>query len=155
MRHRRRLQPCGKYRLSAAPGARRPGVATGAFSNLTQADCTPPPRPGLGFALPGLKELPRDNRARGHLIGYAMGGSNKDTRNFVPMYQNANDLMYKVAESHVVKSMKAGGRQLVEVSPVYGDPNSVIPTKVRFTSSGDVSIRCEIFNKPVDSYKCW
>jgi RHS repeat-associated protein len=130
-------------------------VATGAFASLTQADYTPPPRPGLDFTLPGLRDLPTDNRARGHLIGFAMGGSNKDTRNFVPMFQSANDRMYKQGEDIVVKSIKAGGRQMVQVTPVYGDPNSVIPTKVRFLSFGSAEVRCEFDNNPQATYKCW
>ncbi|WP_217134661.1 RHS repeat-associated core domain-containing protein [Streptomyces sp. AC558_RSS880] len=130
-------------------------VATGAFANLTNADYTPPPRPGLSFPLPGLRSPPMDNRARGHLIGFAMSGSNKDTRNFVPMYQTANDRMYKEAEDIVVKSIKNGGHQVVEVTPVYGDQNSVVLTKIRFMSSGTKDVRCEFDNVAAATYKCW
>jgi RHS repeat-associated protein len=130
-------------------------VATGAFASLTQTDYTSPPRPSLDFTLPGLRDLPSNNRARGHLIGFAMGGSNKDTRNFVPMYQTANDRMYKQGEDIVVKSIKAGGRQMVQVTPVYGDPNSVIPTKIRFLSFGSAEVRCEFDNNVEATYKCW
>ncbi|MGC9536878.1 hypothetical protein [Streptomyces sp. UG1] len=55
-------------------------VATGAFASLTQADYTSPPRKKLDFPLPGLQTLPVDNRARGHLIGFTMGGSGRKFR---------------------------------------------------------------------------
>ncbi|MDL2082236.1 DNA/RNA non-specific endonuclease, partial [Streptomyces sp. GXMU-J15] len=130
-------------------------VATGAFANLTAADYTKPPRPGLSFPLPGLLDLPKLNRARGHLIGYALGGSNKDTRNFVPMYQTANDRMFKKAESIVLNSIQKGGSQFVQVIPVYGDPNSAIPTKIKFFSFGSATVRCEFDNNAAATHKCW
>ncbi|MCY0954111.1 LamG-like jellyroll fold domain-containing protein [Streptomyces sp. H27-S2] len=130
-------------------------VATGAYANLTQNDYTPPPRPDLKFSLPGLTDLPSKNRARGHLIGFAMGGSNKDTRNFVSMYQSANQAMYDHAEGPVVDSIKSGGRQLVEVAAIYGDVSSPIPTKIKFTSTGSVDVRCEFDNTIAATYKCW
>ncbi|MER5582343.1 DNA/RNA non-specific endonuclease [Streptomyces asoensis] len=105
--------------------------------------------------MPGYRDLPSGNRARGHLIGFAMGGSNKDTRNFVPMYQTANDRMFKKAEKVVVDSIKSGGCQFVQVSPVYGDPDSAIPTKLRFFSFGTEEVRCEFDNNLKATYKCW
>lgn len=130
-------------------------VATGAFASLTQADYTPPPRKKLGFPLPGLQTLPSLDRARGHLIGFAMGGSNSDTRNFIPMYQTANQSMYDHAEGLVVDSIKSGGRQFVHVVPVYGDPASAVPAKLKFYSFGDVDVRCEFDNNSSGSHKCW
>ncbi|WP_327302985.1 DNRLRE domain-containing protein [Streptomyces sp. NBC_01298] len=130
-------------------------VASGAYADLTQKDYTPPPRPGLGFPLAGLNDLPLDNRSRGHLIGFAMGGSNKDRRNFVPLYQTANQAMYDHAEDPVVQSIKSGGHQFVHVEPVYGDPKSPIPTRVRFESSGTVDVRCEFDNNVAATYECW
>ncbi|GHD75502.1 LamG-like jellyroll fold domain-containing protein [Streptomyces goshikiensis] len=130
-------------------------VASGAYADLTKDDYVAPPRPGLGFALPGLKDLPGKNRARGHLIGFAMGGSNTDTRNFVPMYQSANQAMYDHAEDKVVTSIKKGGNQFVHVTPVYDDPTSVIPTKVNFISTGTVDVRCEFDNTAAATYRCW
>ncbi|MER5384263.1 DNA/RNA non-specific endonuclease [Streptomyces sp. NPDC002688] len=128
-------------------------VATGAFASLTQADYTPPPRKKLGFALPGFRDLP-SNRARGHLIGFAMGGSNSDTRNFVPMYQEANQSMWDHAEDPVVESIKSGGHQFIEVIPVYGNPTSAIPSKIKFNSFGDVDVHCEFDNNAMGTYKC-
>ncbi|WP_327380522.1 LamG-like jellyroll fold domain-containing protein [Streptomyces sp. NBC_01207] len=130
-------------------------VATGAYAQLTQRDYTPPPRPALKFPLAGLKDLPADDRARGHLIGFSMGGSNKDTRNFVPMYQAANQQMWTRAEDLVVDSIKGGGHQFVEVRPVYGDASSPIPTKIKFTSFGTKDVRCEFDNTASATYKCW
>ncbi|MEU9994168.1 LamG-like jellyroll fold domain-containing protein [Streptomyces sp. NPDC050848] len=130
-------------------------VASGAYADLAKDDYVPPPRPSLGFSLPGLKDLPGKNRARGHLIGFAMGGSNTDTRNFVPMYQTANQAMYDHAEDKVVNSIKKGGRQFVQVVPVYDDPASVMPTKVQFFSTGTVDVRCEFDNTAAATYRCW
>ncbi|MFJ3975917.1 LamG-like jellyroll fold domain-containing protein [Streptomyces sp. NPDC090021] len=130
-------------------------VATGAYADLSNKDYTPPPRPGLGFKLPGLTDLPDDNRARGHLIGFAMGGSNKDTRNFVPLYQTANQRMYDHAEDVVVESIKGGGRQYVQVTPVYGDSGSPVPTEINFLSWGTVEVRCNFKNTAAADYECW
>ncbi|MFD1662442.1 DNA/RNA non-specific endonuclease, partial [Streptomyces caeni] len=121
-------------------------VATGAFADLTQANYTPPPRPKLGFALPGFQSLPPTNRARAHLIGYAMGGSNKDTRNFVPMYQQANQWMSDNAENPVVEAIKGGGEVYVEAYPIYGNKESTIPTAVEYFTSGSVQEECVIRN---------
>ncbi|MDF2269320.1 DNA/RNA non-specific endonuclease [Streptomyces coacervatus] len=121
-------------------------VATGAFAQLTQANYTPPPRPKLGFALPGLNSLPALNRSRAHLIGFAMGGSNTDTRNFVPMYQRANQWMYDHAEDPVVEAIKGGGSVYVEAYPIYGNKKSTVPTAVQYFTSGSVQEECVIKN---------
>ncbi|MDY0815647.1 DNA/RNA non-specific endonuclease [Kitasatospora purpeofusca] len=123
-------------------------VASGAFAQLTQADYSPPPRPRLSFPLPGLASIPADNRARGHLIGFSMGGSNSDSRNFVAMYQKANQWMYENAEDKVVKAMKAGGNVFVEILPVYGNSSSPVPTSVKFFAFGSVEVNCDIANTP-------
>ncbi|WP_406441884.1 DUF6531 domain-containing protein [Streptomyces sp. NBC_00631] len=129
-------------------------VATGAFANLDKSDYTPPPRPNLRFGLPGLTNLPSDNRARGHLIGYAFGGSNKDTRNFVPMYQVANQDMFDYAEAPVLKAIQGGGHEFIEVTPVYGNPSSPIPTEVHFVAFGTTDLECVIENTPTGGAHC-
>jgi peptidoglycan hydrolase CwlO-like protein len=121
-------------------------VASGAYGQLGPQNYTGDDRPSLGFALPGLTTLPWNNRSRGHLIGYAMGGENKDTRNFVPLYQKANQWMYNNAEEAVVKSIKAGGHVYVEAYPVYGNPDSPVPTSVKYYTDGDVKKECVIQN---------
>ncbi|WP_164298178.1 LamG-like jellyroll fold domain-containing protein [Streptomyces sp. SID13588] len=126
-------------------------VATGAFADLSQSNYTPPPRPKLGFPLPGLTTLPLKNRARGHLIGYAMGGSNIDTRNFVPMYQEANQWMYDHAEGPVVSSIKKGGRVYVEAYAIYGNKKSHIPTSIEYFTSGSVQEECVVQNNETAS----
>ncbi|MBN6545937.1 DNA/RNA non-specific endonuclease, partial [Actinacidiphila bryophytorum] len=123
-------------------------VATGAFGQLGPANYTPPGRPGLRFALPGLTTLPEKNRSRGHLIGYAMGGSNKDTRNFVPLYGAANQWMFDHAEKPVVGAIKSGGHVYVEAYPHYDDPDSAVPTTVDYVTHGDVDEECVVVNNP-------
>jgi hypothetical protein len=123
-------------------------VATGAFGQLGPANYTPPGRPRLRFALPGLTTLPDKNRARGHLIGYAMGGSNKDTRNFVPLYGAANQWMFDHAEKPVVSAIKSGGHVYVEAYPHYDDPDSTVPTTVDYFTNGDVDEECLVVNNP-------
>jgi RHS repeat-associated protein len=126
-------------------------VATGAFADLTQANYTPPPRPTLNFNLPGYDSLPTLNRARGHLVGFAMGGSNKDTRNFVPIFRTANDWMYKNVEGPVVKAIKNGGNVYVESYPIYGNKNSTVPTSINYFTSGSVQEECVIQNNATAS----
>jgi len=123
-------------------------VASGAYAQLDSKNYTDEPRPSLGFALPGLLTLPLRNRSRAHLIGYAMGGSNNDTRNFVPLYQKANQWMYTYAEDPVVEAIKAGGHVYVEAYPRYGDPKSVVPTSIDYNTQGDVQEECVIMNNP-------
>ncbi|MFE6870386.1 hypothetical protein ACFVFS_28020 [Kitasatospora sp. NPDC057692] len=72
--------------------------------------------------------------------------ANSDTRNFVTMYQVANQWMYDNAEDEVVKSIKSGGSVFVEVTPVYGNKSSPIPTSVNFFAFGSVEVNCEIIN---------
>jgi hypothetical protein len=128
-------------------------VATGASTSLDQSDYTPPLRPRLGFALPGFQSLPVDNRSRGHLIGFAFGGSNTDLRNFVAMYQKENQRMFTYAESPVLKAIQQGGHESVEVMPVYGDPTSPGPTQVNFTAQGTTDVSCTFNNDSTGTYR--
>ncbi|KIE25827.1 hypothetical protein LK08_17360 [Streptomyces sp. MUSC 125] len=77
-----------------------------------------------------------------------MGGSNTDTRNFVPMYQEANQWMYDHAEDPVVTAIKSGGSVYVEAYPIYGNKNSTVPTALEYFTSGDVQMECVIKNNP-------
>ncbi|SFF55182.1 RHS repeat-associated core domain-containing protein [Actinacidiphila alni] len=129
-------------------------VASGAFGDLSQSDYTGAERPRLRFQLPGFGDLPEDNKARGHLIGYAFGGSNKDTRNFVALYQQANQSMFDYAESPVLQAIKNGGHEFVQVTPVYGIPGDPIPTTVVFVAFGTIDETCVVYNKPTGGTVC-
>lgn len=63
--------------------------------------------------------------------------------------------MFDHAENPVVNSIKSGGRQFVEVEVVHGNASSPVPTKIKFTSTGTVDVRCEFDNIATATYKCW
>lgn len=111
-------------------------------------------RPKLGFVLPGFDDLPGDNKSRGHLIGYAFGGSNTDTRNFVALFQQANQSMFTYAEEPVLNAIKNGGHEFVEVRPYYGIPGDPRPTTVWFTAVGTVNEHCVVYNVPTGGTVC-
>jgi hypothetical protein len=123
-------------------------VASGATAELNSGAYARGMRPKLSFDLPGLDDLPSGNYARGHLIGYAMGGSNVDLRNFVPLYQSMNNTESKVMENPIVAALSAGGHEHVSVVPIYGDPDSPVPTGLVYNATGSYNKSCTFMNTP-------
>ena len=130
-------------------------VASGAKAELnTNAYTDPKKRPKLSFTLPGWEDLSAaadisgNGRARGHLIAYAMGGSNTDLRNFVPLYQTVNQQEATQIENPITAALKAGGSEDIYVTAIYGNPSSAAPTAIEYTAAGSVNRECTFLNTP-------
>ncbi|MEV6303420.1 RHS repeat-associated core domain-containing protein [Actinoplanes sp. NPDC051861] len=79
-----------------------------------------------------------DGMAAGHLIANSLGGSGKDPRNLVPIYQNMvnSSAMYHGVEKVVKKWIDSGQTVYYRVEPYYG-PGSNIPIYLRVVVAGD------------------
>ena len=73
---------------------------------------------------------------RAHLLGAQLGGSNKDPRNFVTMYQYANTPVMRDIENRVRAAVEKGELIQYEVTPIYrgSDP---IPLGVTIRANGN------------------
>jgi hypothetical protein len=85
-----------------------------------------------------------DDHQKGHLLGAQFGGSNRDARNFTPLYDSVNSPKMRGVENQVAAYMKANPNEDVtySVTPNYEDPPSTngVPTSVTMTltdSSGN------------------
>ncbi|CAM3200175.1 DNA/RNA non-specific endonuclease [Stackebrandtia soli] len=73
------------------------------------------------------------NMNRGHLIAYSLSGSNKELRNMVPLYRQANyPEMYTQHENRVRPMVNAGETVYYQVVPYY-TVNAFIPCAVIIT----------------------
>lgn len=149
--------------LEQAPGMPA-GVcrATGTVGDLDKSDIVKGKRPSLNFDLPGQDMLPYgvskkgnpySQGSRGHLMAFIYGGSNKDLRNFIPLYQPANQAMYDLVEDEVYANLDAGGTVHLQVTPVWG-VNPVIPAGIEMDASGGVSKHCIISNSLTPVWDC-
>jgi len=144
--------------ITYLPLERAPGTdecrATGAYGQLNRDDyrdfrLDPTVTP------PGYSDLPAGLAARGHLIANVLGGTPSDLRNFVPLYKDANLLMYNSMEKPVRDRIKRGLSVDYIVTPEYGGPNPLVPSAVRITAvGGGLNETCTITNQPVPSESC-
>ncbi|MFC8450244.1 LamG-like jellyroll fold domain-containing protein [Kitasatospora sp. NPDC057223] len=140
--------------LEKAPGREGKCRATGAYAYLSPEDIRDK-RVNPSVDPDGFLEIgPSAIRARGHLIASVYGGAGNDLRNFIPMYQVANQMMYDVFESQVEATLRGGGHVKITVTPVYGGSNSLIPSAVELSASGDMKEDCDVFNSITPTYKC-
>ncbi|BAU27216.1 uncharacterized protein DUF4280 [Aneurinibacillus soli] len=74
--------------------------------------------------------------ARGHLLGNQLGGTGKDTRNLVTLYQNpVNSPVMRDFESSVRAAVEKGGVVRYQSIPVY-EGNNLVPTGVTLKARG-------------------
>ncbi|MFF3624933.1 DNA/RNA non-specific endonuclease [Streptomyces sp. NPDC002467] len=99
---------------------------------------------------PGYTQLPKGNRARGHLAGCQFGGSGSDLRNLVPLYQAANSPVMSNIENAIAKQIKGGQSVKKYTTAVYGDANSPIPDYIHIVAKGNrgMNVDCHIPNLP-------
>jgi hypothetical protein len=98
---------------------------------------------------PGMDEIP--DPQIGHMIGYVMGGSGRDPQNLVPLHTKTNSPdMYNKAERPIRNAMLAKKWTAVRVTPIYGNPNSGVPTSLDYTYTifGSKPVHCTIINQP-------
>lgn len=125
-------QPGISYGGLQVPPGGKAGRATGAEAcydgGKTIANGT-----GGGRANPAGRKRYMD---RGHLIAYSLGGSNKEKRNFVPLYHSPNQYMYTNYESIVKQRAEGGETIFYRVVPVY-TVHKYIPCTVTLLVEGD------------------
>ncbi len=93
-----------------------------------------------------LHSLPTGNRARGHLIAFVLNGNNKSLQNFAALYSKANYWMKSKMEMPLRDVIKAGGYEWVNVTPVYGNATSPVPTSIIYNAFGSLNRSCVIEN---------
>ena len=134
-------------------------AATGAVAAITPDAYVPNERGALGVfgGLPGYYGLPEKNRAHGHLIAYALGGSNSDFRNFVPLYQTANQEEANQIENPITRQFSRGGTgfEFLDVRVVYGNPNTDVPSEIVYSAYGTaLNRKCTFYNTAAANFTC-
>lgn len=85
---------------------------------------------------PGWNDLPKSNRARGHLLARQLGGSGSEALNIVALYQNkANDPAMKTCENRIAEALRC---ECVEVwiTPQYVSTDGA-PSAIKIVAVGD------------------
>jgi len=81
---------------------------------------------------------------RTHLLAAQLGGSNKDPRNFVTMYEHANSPVMRALENQIREAVDKKG-EIIEytVTPVYttNDPNDLIPLGLTIEARGNMGFQ--------------
>ncbi len=82
--------------------------------------------------------------ARGHLIGKQLGGSGKDPRNLVTLYQNpVNTPVMRDFETSVRKTVESGQTVNYSATPIYQGSN-LIPSGVTLKAVGSDGFRLDV-----------
>ncbi|WP_206507529.1 RHS repeat-associated core domain-containing protein [Streptomyces chrestomyceticus] len=83
--------------------------------------------------------VPGKNYNRTHLLGALIGGSNKDSRNFVTAHRNMNSPVMLAIETQIRDAAAAGEKIEYSVTPIYrtNDPSDVIPVGLTIEARGD------------------
>ncbi|WEO95811.1 LamG-like jellyroll fold domain-containing protein [Streptomyces sp. FXJ1.172] len=91
---------------------------------------------------------PGRNRARGHLAGCQFGGSGTDLRNLVPLHRAANSPVMSSIENRIAGQIRVGQAVHYEVTPVYADPRSGIPSLIHMEAHGNrgMDVDCYVIN---------
>ncbi len=85
-----------------------------------------------------------EGHARGHLFGSQLGGSGKDPRNLVTLYQNpVNTPVMSSFERQVRKAVEAGETINYSVAPIYKG-NQLIPSGVTLNANGSEGFQLDV-----------
>lgn len=133
------------------PPPPRPGTAFGALDDLgrpTGASATVT-RDMLGTGSRAVREPPgfggqAAGHARGHLIARQLGGSGRDPRNLVTLFQRpANSPAMRGFENAVRAAVERGEVVRYTVQPIYRG-SEVIPRAVTLTARGSRGLRLDV-----------
>ncbi|MFJ9121900.1 LamG-like jellyroll fold domain-containing protein [Streptomyces sp. NPDC102394] len=91
---------------------------------------------------------PGRNRARGHLAGCQFGGSGTDLRNLVPLHRAANSPAMSTIENRIADEVRGGQAVHYEVTPVYTNLTSGVPSLVHMEARGNkgMDVDCYVIN---------
>jgi DNA/RNA non-specific endonuclease len=123
------------------------GRATGASATITRGMLDTGSEAAQSIRPPGFAGGAA-GQARGHLIARMLGGTGRDARNLVTLYQNpVNSPIMRDFEQEVYDAVEAGQTVKYSVQPIYrgteGIPRAVT---LRATGSGGFNLRVTILN---------
>jgi len=100
-----------------------------------------PDTAGINGGIPDLSDPASPRRARGHLLGWQLGGPAKDPRNFITQDGPSNSGAQQTRESDVVDALfgsgiPAQGHILYSVTPLYYE-GCAIPFEIDLQALGD------------------
>lgn len=82
--------------------------------------------------------------ARGHLLGNQLGGSGKDARNLVTLYQNpVNTPVMRDFETSVRRAVEGGQTINYSATPIYKG-NNLMPSGVTLNAVGDGGFQLDV-----------
>ncbi|MGW2324373.1 DUF6531 domain-containing protein [Streptomyces sp. NPDC001700] len=125
------LTPCdegdvtwgGRVRFGVpGPGGRATGMRATVMPDMTGGQTRPQAK------VPGYQKYKGLNAT--HLLGAQIGGSNKDSRNFVTMHRYANSPVMRKIEDQIRQAADRGETIEYSVTPIYrtsNDPSDVVP----------------------------
>jgi hypothetical protein len=123
------------------------GRATGASATISREMLNTGTDAAQSIKPPGFLGRAAEH-ARGHLIAKMLGGTGRDARNLVTLYQNpVNSPIMRDFEQEVYGAVKAGQTVRYTVQPIYRGAEEV-PRAVtlRATGSGGFNLRVTILN---------
>jgi hypothetical protein len=123
------------------------GRATGASATITREMLDTGTEASQAIRPPGFAGGAA-GQARGHLIARMLGGTGRDARNLVTLYQNpVNSPIMRDFEQEVYNAVDAGQTVKYSVQPIYRGTEA-IPRAVtlRATGSGGFNLRVTILN---------
>ncbi|MFC7976184.1 DUF6531 domain-containing protein [Streptomyces cinereoruber] len=133
------LKPCdendptwgGRVRFSTGPGGRSGTMRARIEPGMTGGTTKPPAN------VVGYQKYKKWNKT--HLLGAQIGGSNKDTRNFVAMHRNANSPVMKAIEDQIRTAVDKGETIEYTVTPIYrtNDKTDVVPIALTIHATGN------------------
>ncbi|WP_329286238.1 DUF6531 domain-containing protein [Streptomyces sp. NBC_00691] len=134
------LTPCdendptwgGRVRFSTGPGGRSGTMRARIEPGMTGGKTKPPTN------VVGYQKYKGWNKT--HLLGAQIGGSNKDTRNFVAMHRNANSPVMKAIEDQIRHAVDKNNETInYTVTPIYrtNDPTDLVPIGLSIHATGN------------------
>ncbi|APE25215.1 MULTISPECIES: DUF6531 domain-containing protein [Streptomyces] len=138
------LKPCdesdptwgGRVRFSTGPGGRSGTMRAKIEPGMTGGKTKPPTN------VVGYQKYKGWNKT--HLLGAQIGGSNKDTRNFVAMHRNANSPVMKAIEDQIRHAVDKNNETIdYTVTPIYrtNDPTDLVPVGLTIHATGNKGFR--------------
>jgi hypothetical protein len=123
------------------------GRATGASATITEEMLGTGSDAAQSIRPPGFLGQAA-GQARGHLIAKLLGGTGRDARNLVTLYQNpVNSPIMRDFEREVYDAVRAGQTVRYTVQPIYRGTEAIPRAlTLRATGSGGFNLRVTILN---------
>lgn len=121
---------------------------TGVEASLTKQHIGTGTPASQGIKPPGFEGMP-SGHARGHLLGAQLGGSGKDPKNLITIYQKpANSPVMLSYERQVRVALESGQQVEYSATPIYsGDQLVARGITLKATGSGDLNFWVTVLNR--------